>query len=278
MPLEPEVVPAVGPVMFTARFSGGVERCYDFCALACPRLVRHLARSLAGLAGVESRQKFVGTTDSYASTLTEFVTYLAKTADTQRVGFGGSDFLDSFETSLVARYGDSSTSPYLQMQQLVKLLRLVQAEHADRLGTAMQARLGFTTVQVGQGRGRPLDAYPDALFETIQAAALADVRATRDRMLAGERLAAGGRDPAGGGWHGWTQENAAWYVAHHGPLTGALRAEHGAMDKITDLGGIGRLKQPLLPHGVRCAGVRGAADVPDRPGTGSRVPAVGLTA
>ncbi|WP_369257055.1 hypothetical protein [Streptomyces sp. R35] len=244
LPPEPEAVPAVGPVMFTARFSGGVERCYDFSALACPRLVRHLARALAGLAGVENRQKYVGTTDSYASTLTEFVTYLAKTGDMHsdvELEDLRPEFLDSFETSLVARYGDSSTTPYLRMQQLVKLLRLVQEEHPDRLGTAMQARLGFTTVQVGQGRGRPLDAYPDALFEAIQAAALADVRAARDRMLAGERLAAVGRDPAGGGWHGWTQENAAWYIADRGPLTGALRAEHGAMDKITDLGGIGRL-------------------------------------
>jgi hypothetical protein len=70
LPPEPEAVPGVGPVVFTTRFSGGVERCYDFSALACPRLVRHLARALAGLAGVENRHKYVGTTDGYAHTLT----------------------------------------------------------------------------------------------------------------------------------------------------------------------------------------------------------------
>ncbi|MDH6626084.1 hypothetical protein M2271_003901 [Streptomyces sp. LBL] len=252
---EPEAVPAVGPVAFTAVFSGGVERCYDFSALACPRLVRHLARALAGLAGVENRHKYVGTTDSYAHTLTEFVTHLAQATDMS----GDMDledllpeYLDSFEAILAARYGESSTTPYLRMQQVVKLLRLVQEEHPDRLGMAMQARLGFTTVQVGQGRGRPLDAYPDALFEGVQAAALADVRAARDRMLTGEQLATAGRDPVGGGWHGWTRENAAWHIAHRGPLTGALRAERGAMDKITELGGIGRLNSHffLTAHDV----------------------------
>ncbi|MGQ4363544.1 hypothetical protein [Streptomyces sp. SAS_272] len=230
--------------MFTAGFSGGVERRYDFSALACPRLVRYLARALAGLAGVENSQSYVGTTDAYAQTVTEFVSHLAQATDSP----GGMDLedlvpelLDSFEANLVTRYGDSSTTPYLRMQQVVKLLRLVQEDNPDRLSTVMQARLGFTAAQAGQGRSRPLDAYPDAVFEAIQAAALADVRAARDRMLAGERLAATGQDPVGGGWHGWTRENAAWHIARRGPLTGTVRAEHGAGSKIDELGGIGRL-------------------------------------
>lgn len=78
---------------------------------------------------------------------------------------------------------------------------------------------------MGQGRDRPLNSYPDALFEAISDAALSDVRAARDRLLPGELLAAAGRDPAGEGWYGWTPENAAWHIARHGPLTGAVRAE-----------------------------------------------------
>ncbi|MFC8146827.1 hypothetical protein ACFUKV_34600 [Streptomyces paradoxus] len=104
----------MGPVVFTAVCSGGVERCYDYSALACPPLVRHLARAPAHLAGLENRHKYVGTTDSYAHTLAEFVTHLARTVDTP----GDMDleslrpeFLDSFETNLAARYGESSTTP-----------------------------------------------------------------------------------------------------------------------------------------------------------------------
>jgi hypothetical protein len=58
-------------------------------------------------------------------------------------------FLDSFEDTLAARYGEASPTPYGRMQQLVKLLRLVQDDHADKLRPVMQARLGFTAVQVG---------------------------------------------------------------------------------------------------------------------------------
>lgn len=231
LPPEPDPVTAVGPVVFTAVFSGGVEQRYDFSALPCPRMVRCLARALAGLAGVENGQSYVGTTDSYAQTLTEFVTHLSKAASAPAemdLEDLVPEFLDSFEDQLATRYGDGSTVPYLRMQQLVKLLRLVQEVYPNRLSVVMQARLGFTAVRVGQGRDRPLDSYPDALFEAISAAALSDVRLARDRLLAGERLAAAGRDPVGGGWHGWTPENTAWHIARHGPLTGAVRAEHGA--------------------------------------------------
>jgi hypothetical protein len=244
LPPEPETVPAVGPVVFTAAFSGGVEKRWDLSGLPCPRVVRHLALALSQLAGVENGQTYVGTTDAYVRTLTEFVTHLASVREAGAVLDLEDlvpEFLDSFEDTLAARYGEASPTPYGRMQQLVKLLRLVQDDHADKLKPAMQARLGFTTVQVGQGRGRPLDAYPDALFEAIHAAALADVRAARERLLTGERLAAAGRDPAGEGWHGWTRENAAWHIARRGPLTGADPAEHGAQDRLKEKGGFGRL-------------------------------------
>lgn len=230
----------VGPLVFTAAFSGGVSRCYYFSALPCPRVVRYLARVLAGLAGVENGQGYVGTTDAYAQSVREFATHLAALVDAP-AGLDLEDLtpeiLDSFETATVARYAEISTLPYVRMQQVVKLLWLVQEEHPARLGVAMQARLGFTAVRVGQGRGKRLDSYPDSLFDAIEAAALADVKAARDRMLEGERLAAGGSDPVGGGWHGWTPENAAWHIAHRGPLTGAaLREERGAWDKVSELG------------------------------------------
>jgi hypothetical protein len=67
------------------------------------------------------------------------------------------------------------------------------------------------------------------------------VRAARDRLLIGERLAAAGRDPVGGGWHGWTRENTAWHIARRGPLTGTDPAEHGAQARLQEMGGFGRL-------------------------------------
>ncbi|MFJ2264438.1 hypothetical protein ACIOKD_40215 [Streptomyces sp. NPDC087844] len=246
VPSEPDPVAAVGPVAFTAKFSGGVERRFDLSGLPCLRVVRHLARALSHLAGVENGQSYVGTTDGYARAVTEFVTHLAARAGAGvelDLGDLSPELLDSFEAGLVSRYGEDSVTPYGRMQQVVKLLRLVQEDQPDKLSPAMQARLGFTAVQVGQGRARTLNAYPDELFETIHSAALAGVRAARDRMLTGERLAAAGADPVGGGWHGWTRENAAWHIARRGPLTGANPSERGAQDKITELGGLGHLNR-----------------------------------
>lgn len=57
------------------------------------------------------------------------------------------EFLDSFEDEVATQYRDSSTVPYVRMQQLVKLLRLVQEDNPNRLSMMMQARLGFTAVR-----------------------------------------------------------------------------------------------------------------------------------
>jgi hypothetical protein len=54
------------------------------------------------------------------------------------------------------------------------------------------------------------------VLESIQRAALAEVRAVRDRLDAGRALAASGADPL---VHGWSdRRNVLWHILAHGPL------------------------------------------------------------
>src|SRR5262249_8489972 len=88
---------------------------------------------------------------------------------------------------------------------------------------------------------QPLDAYPLPVFEAIQAAALADVRAIRDRITAGERLAAKGTDPQVAGWA--RLENVLWHIARHGPLT---REDRGVRPVRSRPGGVGGFNEHLF--------------------------------
>jgi hypothetical protein len=93
----------------------------------------------------------------------------------------------------------------------------------------MQARLGYTTTTPHRP-GKPLDAYPATVLETVRQAALADVRLIRDRIDAGRGLAGTGCDPRTGGWT--SRPNVLWHIARHGPL---------------------RIEQFRHRHSVRCA-------------------------
>jgi hypothetical protein len=87
----------------------------------------------------------------------------------------------------------------------------------------MEARLGFSTLSKAY-RLKPLDAYPFPVFEAIQAAALADVRKIRDRILEGERLASLGEDVETGGW----EEDRERPASGRQPGSGRFRRVRGA--------------------------------------------------
>ena len=150
------------------------------------------------------------------------------------------ELLDAFEADLVARYGSGGTRAHAFMGTVVRLLRHAGAADPAALTGPVQARLSYAT-SLPHRPGRPLDAYPIPVLEAIQRAALADVRAIRDRIDAGRRRAAAGADPAGAGW---SRPNALWHAAAHGPLTAAqfrgMRAVRSAP------GGIGGINAELF--------------------------------
>ncbi|MGW2160337.1 hypothetical protein [Nonomuraea sp. NPDC001699] len=83
------------------------------------------------------------------------------------------------------------------------------------------------------------------VFEAIQAAALADVRAIRDRILEGERLAKTGQDPDLAGWK--QPENALHRIVAQGrPFTTADRRLPRMQRRFFHLGGIRRLNSSLF--------------------------------
>lgn len=107
----------------------------------------------------------------------------------------------------------------------------------------MQARLARSAV-TGRPAFHPLDSYLAALFDAMQAAALQDVRAIRDRILEGERLAAAGEDPRLGGWD--KLPNVLWHIARHGPLESADTAPSRQRRALYALGGTRALNSRLF--------------------------------
>ncbi|MGW9514180.1 hypothetical protein, partial [Embleya sp. NPDC055610] len=154
------------------------------------------------------------------------------------------ELLEAFELKLIADHRDTNSNiPYATTSGILRLLRLVRDEHPDDFDAEMQARLGFTVVKATVEH-RPLDAYPTPVFEAIEAAALADVRRVRDRILEGERLAALGEDPATGGWR--KPENALWHITRHGPLTKKDRADNRIRGGMESMGGLLRTNARLF--------------------------------
>ncbi|MFD1540187.1 hypothetical protein [Nonomuraea guangzhouensis] len=193
---------------------------FDLSDLPCPRLVRHLARALAGIAGDTGSQRSHRTTEDSLRAVRSFVQFVAAVNPATAGEFGLEDLtpelLEGYEHHLLARHGDKSSTPYIMVVAVIKLLRLAAEANADKVGLEMRVRLDFTTTTTGWAYS-PLDSYPFPVFEAIEAAASSDVRAIRDRILEGERLAASGQDPEVGGWR--QLENILWHVAHRGPLT-----------------------------------------------------------
>lgn len=247
LPAPPQAVREIGPIAFSARFDDGIERDFDLSHLPCPRLVRHLARAVASIAGSEAKQ---GNYDStlntvrYVEQFVGFITRVEEDAETFDLQDVTPELLEAYERQVIADFaGTKSRVPYQRVAGVVRLLRLAGDKAPDAFGTEMQARLGFSTVKA-TGRTPPLDAYPFEVFEAMEAAALTDVRALRDRILVGERRAAEGADPAVAGWG--RLENALWHIAHHGPLTSEDHAQPGMRRRLLLLGGLKRINAQLF--------------------------------
>ena len=239
LPAPPEPVPVLGPVVFTLRF-GGVERKADLSDLPCPQLVRPLAAALAAIGGDDGLVR-TWSPDfcQMLRHLRVFARFAADRSGDPAGPFGLADLrpelLDAFEADLVARYGSGGTRAHAFMGTVIRLLRHAGAADPAALTGPVQARLGYAT-SLPHRPGRPLDAYPIPVLEAIQRAALADVRAIRDRIDAGRRRAGAGADPAGAGW---SRPNALWHAAAHGPLTAAqFRGMHAVRCAPGGIGGI----------------------------------------
>jgi len=239
-PPPPEPVPAIGPVAFSAHFDDEIERRFDLSHLPCPRLVRHLVRALASIAGRDGEQGVVSTTETTVRQIETFIRFVEQAESADAEHFDVEDLtpelLEAFELKLIADYkGTTSNIPYQTVVGILRLLRLVRDEHPDDFDMEMQARLGFSVVKATVER-RPLDAHSTSVFEAIEAAALADIRRARDRILEGERIAKLGTDPATGGWR--KLENVLWHIAHHGPLTKEDRADNRVRGGLDQIGGL----------------------------------------
>lgn len=246
MPAPPQPVAAIGPVVFSVRFDGR-EHHYDLSDLPCPRLVRHLARALTAVAGEGGTQRTQGSLHLTVGWVRRLVCFAAAANPDSAADFDLADLtpqlLEDFEDALLAQYGPDSRQPYTQIVCLLRLLRMAQEEHPEAFGIEMQTRLGFSTVTARQV-DRPLDSYPLPVFDAIQAAAVADVRRIRDRILDGERLVRAGEDPDVAGWE--KLENVLWHIANRGPLTPAHQRRPGLRRKLWILGGIRALNGRLL--------------------------------
>lgn len=213
-------MPTIGPLVLSLIFDGRQRR-VDLSDLPCPRLVRALARELAGIGGQDGTVREWDGFRQMVRHLRAFVEFAA-VAEPGRPGELGVDdlepeLLDAWEAKLVADYSPDSGEPHVAMRTVVRLLRLAGQARPDMLSVHMQARVAFATRTAFQPRQQPLDAYPLPVLEAIQAAALADVRTIRDRITNGERLAAAGAHPQAAGWA--RLENVLWHIARHGPLT-----------------------------------------------------------
>lgn len=213
-------MPTIGPLVVSLAFDGRQHR-VDLSDLPCPRLVRALARELAGIGGQDGTVRQWEGVRQMTRHLRAFVEFVAaaEPGRADELGVDGlePELLDAWEGKLVADYGPDSGEPHLFLRTVVRLLRLADQARPDVLSVHMQARVAFATTNAFQPRPQPLDAYPLPVLEAIQAAALADVRAIRDRITNGERLAAAGADPQVAGWA--RLENVLWHIDRHGPLS-----------------------------------------------------------
>lgn len=238
-------VPSIGPVVFTIRL-GGEDHQVDLSDLPCPRLVRRLAEALTTIAGEDGTQRSLRTLRMTLSGIRRFVTFVAGQRPDAR-GFDLPDLapgmLDAYENQLLVDYGPDSRLPYTAMVDVVHLLKVTHDQHPDAFTIDMQARLGFSTT-TARHVINPLDSYPLPVFEAIQAKAIEDVRAIRDRITEGERLARAGEDPD---LTGWTRmEDVLWYIANRAPLTPADRRRPGLGRRLHGWGGMRRLNSMLF--------------------------------
>jgi hypothetical protein len=237
-------VPVLGPIVFSLIFDGQ-SHVIDLSDLPCRRLVRSMAAQLASIGGRDGTVREWGGFNQMVRHLRDFVTFVAEVepAAGDELGLGDlePELLEGFEGRLASRYPQGSSEPHVCMRSVVRLLRLAGEAAPGRLSLEMQARVGFASTTVFRARSKPLDAYPLPVLEAMEAAALADVRLIRDRIAAGERLAASGEDAGLAGWSALA--NVLHHVAQHGPLS----AEHRRVWAIRNTrGGIGAVNEHLL--------------------------------
>jgi hypothetical protein len=230
LPEPPAPVPSIGPVVFSLAFDGR-SRVVDLSGLPCQRLVRTMAAQLARIGGQDGTVREWGGFRQMLGHLRAFATFIASTEPARAARLGLEDLepglLESFEAHVAAGYPSTSGEPHLFMRTVTRLLRLAGEAQPGSLSLEMQARACFASTRSFRPRPRPLDAYPPGVLEIIEAAALADVGLVRDRIMAGEHLAASGADPEVGGWS--SLANVLHHVAERGPLTAA---EHGRIPEV----------------------------------------------
>lgn len=215
-------VSRLGPYVFRVSFdSREVE--YDLSDCPCPQLTRTLALALSDLGSggaIRSKVAF----DRVVGSARAFLLHAAEAAaadggDSHLLDAGGLPvaYVDGFEETLIARYGQESYAGHDVFRNLMRLLRAVDESRPEVFGPEMKNRVRFIARRLRPTPTTPLDAYPPEAFAAIEARAEQDVRAVLERITVGERLAAQGEDPQVAGWD--REENVLWHVLHRGPLT-----------------------------------------------------------
>ncbi|MFK0296923.1 hypothetical protein ACIQU6_41530 [Streptomyces sp. NPDC090442] len=237
-------MPSIGPVAFSIQFDGEDIR-YDLSHLPCPRLVRPLTQELSQIGGDDGTMGGKSAFREAIRAVRLFAEFVAAAEPGHADDFALDDLepelLDAFEGHLARAFPKGSGQPYKLLGTVVRLLRAVHESAPDAFSAEMHGRIGFTATTVERLTSKPLDAYPLPVFERMEAAALADVRAIRDRILRGERMAEAGQDPETGGWG--RLENVLWYVARNGPLTNDIVRQHRPLRA---LGGIRAVNSHLF--------------------------------
>lgn len=205
--------------------SGGWSTSIDLSDLPCARLVRPLAEAVAQIMGPDGTSRCKERGWQLARPVRRFAQFV----DTRypgrgpRIGLGDltGDDLDAFEQEQVERYAEGSREPRVLMEALTQLMREAERLHPGLLGEDLRRRVAYASRSVPSRGSTPLDAYRPDLFEQIKQAALADVRAIRDRIALGEAMAAAGSPPTVGGPHiqgKLSLENVLAHVVRTGPL------------------------------------------------------------
>ncbi len=136
------------------------------------------------------------------------------------------EHLDRFETDLRGRYALHSTMPYQHVNNLVVLLRQVDATALD---PELLGRLRWVA-NGPVGQKTPKDAYDDISRDQLRAACRRDIASIVRRLtVTGPAVLARGVDPAVGGWT--TMENLVWLAHHDGVVNKRRLFAHGARYK-----------------------------------------------
>ena len=212
-----------GFLCHTLVFDEGRTLSLDYTDLPCPRLVRHLSAALCSIVGVGGGHLTVGSGRAYGSAIRSFVPFIAARHPTAAAAFDARDLsagdVDAYEEGLRQRFGSDSTSPYLLVGSVVRLLRaLVRAGHV-RLTPDLLARIDYVANGV-KGRTTPRDAYSPGETARLRTACRAEVLAVVERItVTGPRTLAEGGEPSGAGWR--VAENVLRHMAEHGPMSRA---------------------------------------------------------